>query len=68
MSDEEFRSYCKDICPHCKADAPIRQREDTREFVHDIITELPIARGKSHVHIFCIASHFRNKWQGQLGG
>lgn len=64
MTSEEFESFCRDICPQCKAGVVVRQREDTREFVHDIVSE----RGpmKSWSHVFCLASHFRIKHKDSL--
>ena len=35
MTKDELEAKCKELCPHCKAGEPVRQREDTREFVHD---------------------------------
>lgn len=66
MTRDEFDAICRDICPHCKADAPLRQRDDTKEMVHDVTTEIPGTLGKRVGHAFCLASHFRNKWEAKL--
>lgn len=62
MTRDEFEQTVKDICPHCKIGVTARQREDTKEFVHDIF------RGTAVSHGICLATHYRNKWQGQLDG
>lgn len=67
MTHEEFASYCKDICPHCATNAPVRLRVDTGETVHDFITDLG-GGGRSHAHVFCLASNFRAKWKDRLDG
>ena len=63
MLRDEFESTCRDVCPHCNAGIPTRQREDTREYVHDR------AVGKSgFAHSVCMTTHFRNKYKDQLSG
>jgi hypothetical protein len=62
MTREEFDETCRDVCPHCKAGVKLRQRDDTKEFVHDLF------RGTALSHGICLATHFRNKWEGQLSG
>lgn len=67
MTRDEFDAICRDICPHCKAENIPRQREDTKEWVHDFIREMsPVA--KQFSHLFCLASHFRAKWEAKLSG
>ena len=61
MTPENFEQFCKDICPHCAEGAPLRQRDDTREWVHDTTITLPAGIGKRMGHAFCLASNFRNK-------
>lgn len=60
MTPSEFESTIKDICPHCKIGVTVRQREDTKEWVHDIF------RGTAVSHGICLATHFRNKWKDSL--
>lgn len=62
MTRGEFEETCRDICPQCKAGIAIRQREDTKEMVHDSY------RGNAISHSFCLASNFRNKYKDSLGG
>lgn len=35
MSTEEFEQKCKELCPNCAAGVTVRQREDTKEWIHD---------------------------------
>jgi len=60
VTRSEFNQMCTDICPHCKALSPLRWRDGTSEWVHDTMT------GRGVTHAFCLASHFRNKWQDSL--
>lgn len=60
MTLDEFTQTCHDICPNCKAGVKLRQRTDTFEWTHDSY------RGNSISHSFCLASNFRNKWEGNL--
>lgn len=60
MTQEEFEAACKDICLYCKAGVAVRQREDTREWVHDIF------RGNAVSHSICMATHYRNKYKDSL--
>lgn len=62
MTPDNFEDFCRDICPHCKDDAAVRQREDTKEWVHDTSVEIPGTLGKRMGHAFCLASNFRNKY------
>jgi hypothetical protein len=62
MTKDEFESTIRDICPHCKAGIKVRQRDDTKEFVHDIF------RGTAISHGICLATHFRAKWKDNLDG
>ena len=66
MTMAEYLDLCGDICPNCAKVASLRQREDTKEWTHDINTEIPGTLGKRMVHAFCLASHFRNKWKDKL--
>jgi len=60
MTREEFDKVVYDVCPHCKIGIKVRQREDTSEWVHDIF------RGTVVSHGICLATHFRNKWEGHI--
>ena len=62
MTQEEFQSMIEDICPHCRSGIKVRQREDTKEWVHDLF------RGTAVSHGICLTAHFRNKWKDQLSG
>lgn len=60
MTQNEFDSFCRDICPHCRIGIAVRVRQDTGETVHDIF------RGTAVSHGICMATHFRKKWKDQL--
>jgi len=60
MTREEFDQIVKDVCPHCRIGVETRQREDTREWVHDLF------KGTAVSHGFCLATHFRNKHKDSL--
>jgi len=62
MTREEFESTIKDICPHCRNGTAVRQRADTKEWVHDFF------RGTAISHGICLATHFRNIWKDKLSG
>ena len=68
VTPENFAQFCKDICPQCAADAPLRQRADTSEWVHDTAVDLPGTIGKRIGHSLCLASNFRNKYKGVVNG
>ena len=36
LTDAEFENACRSICVHCRNGASLRQRIDTREYIHDI--------------------------------
>ena len=61
MTPENFEQFCKDICPHCASGAPVRWRDDSKEWVHDTTITIPGTLGKRQGHAFCLASNFRNK-------
>lgn len=58
LTRDQLLVICKDVCPHCKADAPLRKREDTLEWVHDWPNK----------HAFCLAHHLRTKHESVLNG
>ena len=62
MTAEEFDKICFDVCPSCKNGVKLRQRDDTKEWVHDVY------RGNTVSHSFCLASNFRNKHKDSLDG
>lgn len=71
MTLVEFDQFCEDICPHCKAGKPLRQREDTKEFVHDFASgpnEPKTGRPFLMGHALCYATFFRDKYKDQLSG
>jgi len=49
VSKEELQALVNDICPHCAAGFEVRQRDDTKEWVHD-----------QPGHTICWASRLRN--------
>lgn len=64
MTSEQFAQMCRDICPRCNAGSVARQREDTKEFVHDASD---IAKG-TLTHMICFATHYRNKYKDSVVG
>lgn len=62
MTTEEFITTCRDVCPHCKLGIAVRQRDDTKEWVHDLF------RGTAVSHGICLATHFRNLHKDSLSG
>lgn len=65
---DDFESICKDICPHCAAGAPLRHRDDTGEWIHDLSTDITGTFGKRFGQTICMATHFRNKHGGSASG
>lgn len=62
LSRDQILELCRDVCPNCAAGAPLRQRIDTGEFVHDF------TRGSGTSHAFCLAHHLRLKYREVLDG
>lgn len=62
LSRDQVLDICKEVCPNCAAELPLRQRADTREWVHDNV------RGSGVSHAFCLAHHLRTKHQDILNG
>lgn len=54
----QILALCRDVCPNCAASAPLRQRTDSLEWVHDW-------PGK---HTLCLAHHLRLKYKEVLDG
>jgi hypothetical protein len=67
MTTSEFDAKCRELCPHCKAGAVLRQREDTREWVHDFATGDGGPLGRRMMgHSICHAHDFRIQNKDQL--
>jgi len=62
----DFDTQCKALCKFCHDDAPLRQRADTGEFVHDMSVEIPGTLGKRMGHVLCQANTFRLEWMGKV--
>lgn len=62
MTTDEFSQMCRGICPRCNAGSAARQREDTKEWIHDASD---IAKG-TMTHMICFATHWRNKNMDQV--
>jgi hypothetical protein len=54
MNPDEFNEICVCVCPYCRGGHPLRQRADTKEWVHD----MKIRNGQQHS--ICWATGFRN--------
>ena len=64
MTPTEFDAECKNLCPHCAAGEPVRQRDDTKEWVHDFSFGAvdPNTGRKSGIgHSLCAAHEFRKQ-------
>lgn len=59
MSQSEPEGGPFDICPHCKTGAPIRWRDDTKEFIHEHIRTTDAFRTTSFSQVYCIATPLR---------
>jgi hypothetical protein len=68
MTAVEFDEKCKDLCSFCKDGSVPRQRDDTKEFVHDTAIPIPGTLGKRQGHAICLASDFRNQNKDHLVG
>jgi len=53
MTKAEFDEMARTNCPHCAAGLEVRQRLDTKEFVHDHTAE------GSHRHTICWSNGMR---------
>src|SRR5229473_7615137 len=60
MTADEFDAKCKELCQYCRDGMAMRQREDTREYVHEGVVAIPGTLGKRMSHTVCLASDFRN--------
>lgn len=64
MTRTEFDEIVKQTCPHCAAGVVVRQRTDTKEWIHDFATIVgPLS--KRHGHTLCLASYLRNSWTAE---
>jgi hypothetical protein len=64
VTEFDFESKCKDLCPHCAAGEVVRYREDTKEFVHDWsfgAVDMKIGRRVGMGHGMCAAHELRLK-------
>ncbi len=68
MTADEFDAKCKDLCQYCRDGMAMRQREDTKEWVHEGAVAIPGTLGKRMSHTVCLASDFRNEWKDKLSG
>lgn len=69
MMNDEFEAKCREICLHCAAGEPVRQRTDTGEFVHDFSfggVDPKIGRRTGMGHSICSAHDLRTQWEGKL--
>ena len=68
MTTDEFEVNCKEACQYCHDGMAIRQREDTREWVHEGAVAIPGTLGKRMSHTVCLASDFRNEHKDHIIG
>ncbi len=71
MTQAEFDAKCRELCPHCAAGEPVRQRLDTDEFVHDFSfgeVDPKINRRIGIGHSICSAHEFRMQNKDQVSG
>lgn len=63
--NETMTAICMACCADCARGFAVRQRADTREWVHDRTTETATG-GVSVRHSFCWASGIRNSRFGEV--
>jgi hypothetical protein len=68
MTAVEFDEKCKALCQHCHDSMAIRQRDDTKEWIHEGAIAIPGTLGKRMSHTVCLASDFRNEHKDHLVG
>ncbi len=68
MTADEFEVKCKELCQYCHDGMAIRQRDDTKEFVHEGAVAIPGTLGKRMSHTLCMASNFRNENKDHIVG
>ncbi len=68
MTADEFEAKCKEACQYCHDGMAIRQREDTKEWVHEGAVAIPGTLGKRMSHTVCLASDFRNEHKDHIVG
>ncbi len=68
MTADEFDAKCKELCQYCHDSMAIRQREDTKEWVHEGAVAIPGTLGKRMSHTVCLASDFRNEHKDHIVG
>jgi hypothetical protein len=56
----DIEEQAKAQCPSCKAGITVRQRPDTKEWVHDYTYDVGMA-GRGHAHFICSAHDLRIK-------
>ncbi len=64
MTQQEFADFVRSICPHCAKGAVARQREDSKEWVHDFAPTG--ANFQRQGHTICMATHFRNSKMAEI--
>lgn len=62
MTRDEVIDLINLACPHCRGGNPPRERDDTEEWVHDII------KGPHVTHTMCMADGIRKKYAVVLDG
>ncbi len=60
LTRDEFQDACKKTCPHCATGNIPRQRDDTKEWVHDFVV-----KPGGYSHGFCQASGLRRWYEAQ---
>jgi len=68
MTVDDVEAYCKQVCQYCHDGMAIRQREDTKEWVHEGAVAIPGTLGKRMSHTVCLASDFRNEHKDHIVG
>ncbi len=68
MTADEFDEKCKESCQYCHDGMAIRQREDTKEWIHEGAVAIPGTLGKRMSHTVCLASNFRNDHKDHIVG
>jgi hypothetical protein len=56
ITQADLQEIIKHTCPHCNAGIAVRQREDTKEWVHD----RSVKSTGQFTHTICLANWLRN--------
>lgn len=59
LTPKVFEEICHAVCPHCQRNSPVRQRNDTKEWVHDNKKQVD-PKTIAVDHVLCWSNGLRN--------